>query len=116
MALGMELVEVNVAFLPVERVHRLHWEGHQSKREVAAPTCSKLRGLKSTVSATLAAKTLSREGLSMLREPIQPGCADWVEVDRFNVKVRAQRETSAPGWWQCVTIPIGTRIVLEAAS
>ena len=52
----------------------------------------------------------------MLREPIQAGSAYWVEVDRFNVKVRAQRETSTPGWWQCVTIPIGTRIVLEAAS
>jgi hypothetical protein len=38
-----------------------------------------------------------------------------VDLDRFTVRVRVLRRAGA-GWWECETIPLGTRIVLGEES
>ena len=42
---------------------------------------------------------------------IVPGNEYLVELDRFTVRVRALRKTALG--WECETIPIGTRIVID---
>ena len=36
-----------------------------------------------------------------------------VDLDRFAVRVHVIKAAATRGWWECDTIPVGTRIIIE---
>jgi hypothetical protein len=49
----------------------------------------------------------------MLDEEIKCGNDYWVKIDGCEVKVETLHEFASGGWWECETVPIGTRIVIQ---
>jgi hypothetical protein len=47
---------------------------------------------------------------------IEKGKSYWVDINAIRMQVIVEEPDTVKGWWQCVTVPVGTRLFVHESS